>query len=98
MTTGKRTEITIETDQILIIRRRSSTQVWCRECGREVNIVGLGEAGVLTGMSGQALRDCAQAPRLAHRPRPRRSRPHLFGVVAEVEVKWRCQRHKTYGS
>jgi len=46
---------------VLIIRRRSSTLVWCRECGCEVDMVGLGEDGVLTGMSGQALRDFAQS-------------------------------------
>jgi hypothetical protein len=61
MTAGKRTEITIETDQVLIIRRRCSTQVWCQECGREADMVALAEAGVLTGMSAQALRDCSQA-------------------------------------
>jgi len=35
----KRTEITIETDQLLIIRRRHSTRLWCHECGREADFV-----------------------------------------------------------
>jgi len=35
----KRTEITIETDQLLIIRRRHSTRLWCHECGRDADFV-----------------------------------------------------------
>ena len=60
MTGSKRTEITIETDQVVIIRRRHSSRAWCRECGSEVDMVGLGEVGALTGMSGQPLQDHAQ--------------------------------------
>ncbi len=39
MSKQKRTEITIETDQLLIIRRRHSTRLWCHECGREADFV-----------------------------------------------------------
>jgi hypothetical protein len=39
LSTQKRTEITVETDRLLIIRRRHSTRLWCRECGRETDFV-----------------------------------------------------------
>ena len=42
----KRTEITVETDQVLIIRRHRSQRVWCAECGREVDTVGLDTVGL----------------------------------------------------
>jgi hypothetical protein len=35
----KRTEITVEIDRLLIVRRRHSTRLWCRECGRETDFV-----------------------------------------------------------
>jgi hypothetical protein len=47
----QRTEITIQTEQLLIIQRRRSPRVWCEKCGREVEAVGLPEAGVLAGIS-----------------------------------------------
>jgi hypothetical protein len=59
----KRTEITIETDQILIIRRRRVMRAWCPECGGEVEMVGLEEAEAVTRLTRQALSDCAKAPR-----------------------------------
>jgi len=45
----QRTEITIETDQIFIIRRWRSSRFWCPECGREVDVVGRAEAEALIG-------------------------------------------------
>ena len=62
MTANKRTVITVETDRVLIIRRRRSIRAWCPECGREVDIVGLQEAEDLTGILGHAIRERAQAP------------------------------------
>lgn len=59
----KRTEITVETDKLLIVRRHRSTRIWCQECGCEVDMVSLGEAGALTGLTGKALSDCAGARR-----------------------------------
>jgi hypothetical protein len=47
MTAYKRTQITVETDQITIIRRRGCTRHWCGECGRETDMVSLSQAGVL---------------------------------------------------
>ena len=46
----KRTEITLETDRIWIIRKSHTTWGWCAECGREVEMVGLKEAEVLWGI------------------------------------------------
>jgi hypothetical protein len=57
----KRTEITIETERILTIRRRRSIRLWCSQCGFEVEAMGQEEAAAFTGMSGQALRDSARA-------------------------------------
>lgn len=45
----KRTEITMETDQITIIRGSHSTWGYCRECGREVDVVTVKEAEELQG-------------------------------------------------
>jgi hypothetical protein len=49
MSARKRTEITIETDHILVIRRRRSTRFWCAECGREVDVIGWQEAWAFVG-------------------------------------------------
>jgi hypothetical protein len=51
MAAYKRTEITLETDRIWIIRRSRSRRAWCAECGREVDMVGLKEAETLSGMT-----------------------------------------------
>jgi hypothetical protein len=61
MTPYKRTEITVETDQVTIIRRRRTMRAWCRQCGCEVDMVGLAEAEALTGMDGPGLRIYAEA-------------------------------------
>ena len=57
---SKRTEITMETDHVLIIQRRHSAQGWCQECGCEVDMVGLAEAEGITGMTQPALQAGAQ--------------------------------------
>jgi hypothetical protein len=51
----KRTEITIETERVVVIRRRNSRRGWCRECGREVDMVGLSDAGKLAGTTQKML-------------------------------------------
>jgi hypothetical protein len=43
-------EITVQIDQLLIIRRQCP-RVWCEKCGRDVEVVGLVEAGVLARIS-----------------------------------------------
>lgn len=60
MAVHKRTEITIETDRVLIIRRRRVLRAWCQECGREVEMVDPREAEAITAVRGLPLRDCAQ--------------------------------------
>jgi hypothetical protein len=59
-TASKRTRITIETARVLVVRRMRSSRAWCRECAREVEVVGLDEASALTGMTQLALRDCVE--------------------------------------
>ena len=44
-----RTEITVQTDRIWIIRTSHSTRGWCAQCGREVDMVGPKEAVGLMG-------------------------------------------------
>ena len=53
-------EITVETDRVFVIRRRS-IRAWCPECGCEVELVGEAEAEALTGMSERSLGDRAGA-------------------------------------
>ncbi len=50
-----RIEITVQTDRLLIVRRRRSVRVWCEMCGREVDVVGFQEAGTLAGNLHQML-------------------------------------------
>jgi len=41
----RRVEVTVQTDRLLIIRRRRLRRAWCQQCGREVNAVSLQEVG-----------------------------------------------------
>ena len=58
----KRMEITVETDQILVICRSQATRGWCAECGREVEMVTLDEAGALSGGDAQTPKPQAMLP------------------------------------
>jgi hypothetical protein len=60
-TAKKRTQITIETSRVLIVRRMHSSRTWCRECAREVDVVGLEEASALTETTRPALQECVEA-------------------------------------
>jgi hypothetical protein len=62
-TASKRTQITIETSHVLIIRRMHSSRSWCPECAREVDVVGFDEASALTGMTQPTLRECVEIGR-----------------------------------
>jgi hypothetical protein len=42
-------EITVETELVLIIRRRRSVRCWCQQCGRDVEMVELKEVQPLMG-------------------------------------------------
>jgi hypothetical protein len=57
----KRTEITVETDRVVIIRRHRSNRTWCRQCGSEVDLISLGEAAVVAGLPEEAFLHGAQA-------------------------------------
>jgi len=61
MADRKRIEITIETERVLIIRRRRSTRAWCQACGREVDMVGLAEVEAITGAVQPMLQDSDEA-------------------------------------
>jgi hypothetical protein len=56
----KKTQITIETSRVLIVRRMRSSRTWCRECACEVDAVGLEEASALTGITQPAFRECIE--------------------------------------
>lgn len=47
----QRTELTIVTDQVTIIRPYRVTHSWCRECGREVETLSLKETEAIIGAS-----------------------------------------------
>jgi hypothetical protein len=53
----RRTEVTVETDRIVTIRRRQSLRVWCGECGSVVDAIGVEEAGALSGGNQPKLQD-----------------------------------------
>lgn len=60
-TAHKRTEITTQTDRILIIRRRSVIRAWCDECACEVEMVSLTDPSAVTGTSLTTLREEPQS-------------------------------------
>jgi hypothetical protein len=70
MTVRDRTEITIETDRVLIIRgqrsnperstQERSNRVWCEKCGRDVDTVGLQDVRELTAASHPTLPGSAE--------------------------------------
>lgn len=57
----KTTEITVETERVLIIRRQRPRRAWCPGCGCEVDMVGLAEAQALTGTNHQISRELAES-------------------------------------
>src|SRR5215831_6075352 len=61
MTAYKKTRITMETEQVLVIRRRGCARRWCKECAREVDMVSFAEAGALTGLAERQLCECARS-------------------------------------
>jgi len=55
--TKKRTEITIETERVVVIRRRRrvSARAWCQSCGGQVLMVTVDEAAQLACVSVRTL-------------------------------------------
>jgi hypothetical protein len=56
-TANRRTEITVETDRIWIIRKSRSSRVWWEQSSREVGTVIPSETGQLSGASQRLLPD-----------------------------------------
>lgn len=55
--TKTRTEVFIKTSEILIIKRnRTFVRTWCKDCRRQVNMLPLQEAALLTGHDVKAIR------------------------------------------
>jgi hypothetical protein len=55
--TKTRTEVFIETSEIFIIKRnRTFVRIWCEDCEREVNMLPLQEAALMTGHDVKAIR------------------------------------------
>ena len=65
MKTRKRTEITIETDRIVVLSRRKVSIVsWCRECNQRVKMVTVDEAASIAGVTSRTMYRWADAEKL----------------------------------
>ena len=63
-----RTEVFIETSETLIIKRkRTFVRAWCADCGREVSMLPLQQAALLTGHSVEAIRSMMENRRIHFR-------------------------------
>ena len=58
----KRTEITIETDRVVVIRRRGQQpSLWCDSCGQAVVMVTVDEAAMLARVSSRTMYSWVEA-------------------------------------
>ncbi len=64
MAARRRTEITIETDRVLVIRRQGSIPTWCSQCGCEVETVSVEDADDFSGFTREAIQDPGRAGKL----------------------------------
>jgi hypothetical protein len=80
-TAYKRTEITLETDRIWIVRNAHAKRGWCTECGREVDMVSLTEGEALSRPPTSEPRGTASLP-------PRTARPMLPGCGEQSGWHW----------
>jgi len=72
-----RTEITIETHEVSIIRRRERmVRTRCASCGKQVNAITLNEATALTGVDSQTMRDWLKTGKVHFT-----ERAGLFGLI-----------------
>jgi hypothetical protein len=63
---AKRTRITIETDSLLVIRRRDSLRAWCPQCGAEAEVIPLNEVGVVSNLVLAEVEAWMKSPDLHH--------------------------------
>jgi len=54
---AKRTNITIETDSLLILRSRNSRRAWCPLCAIESEVIALDNVGVISNLEPPALEE-----------------------------------------
>jgi hypothetical protein len=67
----KRTEITIETDRIVVISGRShSARAWCKSCGRQVTMVTVDDAARLARVSSRTIFRWVEDEKLHFTERP----------------------------
>ena len=64
MKTKKRTEVTIEIDEIVIRKSKQGTLAWCDRCAKNVRVLEADVAAVLVGKSSQALYSEVEAGRV----------------------------------
>jgi hypothetical protein len=63
--TTKRTEITIETDRIVVLSRRTVSVVsWCNECSQRTKMVTVDEAATIAGVTSRTMYRWADAEKL----------------------------------
>jgi hypothetical protein len=63
--TTKRTEITIETDRIVVLSKRKVSVVsWCHECGQQTKMVTVDEAAAIAGVTSRTMYRWADAQKL----------------------------------
>jgi len=60
----RKTEIHIETREVLILRRIANASIWCDECGRQVKAIKPEEAATALGLNLRALFRQVEASRL----------------------------------
>jgi hypothetical protein len=65
---AKQTNITIETDSVLILRGRSSTRAWCARCGAEAEMIALENVGVISNLDRSSVEEWLNSADL-HRSR-----------------------------
>ena len=53
MEVHKRTEITVETSEVLVVRRARVYRGWCQHCARDVEMVGVSDAWAIAGITPQ---------------------------------------------
>lgn len=63
MAVKKTTRITIETEQLLVIRRRTSVRAWCQQCAAEVDMVLIEDAAELAQVDVRMIRDLLNVER-----------------------------------